>query len=191
MSVCMVDNYSYLFQYVPDELLPVYRDVIIPLADIVTPNQFEAETLTGLKIHTEDDALKAMDILHNKGPKTVVISSSDIGQEGYIVSFFSSVKNGTRECYKIEMPHVPGFFSGTGDLYAACLLAWLYKDNNQKEAFEKTLSTVQAVIKRTYNHAISLSGPKKKFTTAEMELRLIQSKSDIENPEILFRAEKL
>ena len=30
-------------QYVPPELLPIYRDVIIPLADIVTPNQFEIE----------------------------------------------------------------------------------------------------------------------------------------------------
>lgn len=30
-------------QYVPKELLPVYKDHVIPLADIITPNQFEAE----------------------------------------------------------------------------------------------------------------------------------------------------
>ena len=29
--------------YVPEALLPVYRDQILPLADIITPNQFEAE----------------------------------------------------------------------------------------------------------------------------------------------------
>ena len=29
--------------YVPQELLPVYREEIMPLADIITPNQFEAE----------------------------------------------------------------------------------------------------------------------------------------------------
>ena len=29
--------------YVPKELLEVYRDNIVPLADIITPNQFEAE----------------------------------------------------------------------------------------------------------------------------------------------------
>ena len=29
--------------YVPKELLYIYRDKLIPLADIVTPNQFEAE----------------------------------------------------------------------------------------------------------------------------------------------------
>ena len=29
------------------ELLPVYQDVILPLADIAIPNQFEAELITG------------------------------------------------------------------------------------------------------------------------------------------------
>ena len=33
--------------YVPEELLPVYRDEVIPIADILTPNQFEAELITG------------------------------------------------------------------------------------------------------------------------------------------------
>ena len=30
-------------QYVPEELLPIYCDKLIPLADIITPNQYEAE----------------------------------------------------------------------------------------------------------------------------------------------------
>ncbi|TFK05589.1 hematological and neurological expressed 1 protein [Platysternon megacephalum] len=29
--------------YVPKDLLPVYRDRVVPVADIITPNQFEAE----------------------------------------------------------------------------------------------------------------------------------------------------
>lgn len=32
-----------LFQYVPEDLLPVYKNKVVPLADILTPNQFEAE----------------------------------------------------------------------------------------------------------------------------------------------------
>lgn len=27
--------------YVPEELMPIYRDTILPLADVVVPNQFE------------------------------------------------------------------------------------------------------------------------------------------------------
>lgn len=30
-------------QYVPEDLLPVYREKVVPVADIITPNQFEAE----------------------------------------------------------------------------------------------------------------------------------------------------
>jgi pyridoxine kinase len=29
--------------YVPEELLEIYKNTILPLADIITPNQFEAE----------------------------------------------------------------------------------------------------------------------------------------------------
>ena len=29
--------------YVPKELLHIYKDKLIPLADVITPNQFEVE----------------------------------------------------------------------------------------------------------------------------------------------------
>lgn len=43
--------------YVPEELVPVYRDEVIPLATVLTPNQFEAETLTGMSIQSDEDAV--------------------------------------------------------------------------------------------------------------------------------------
>ncbi len=33
--------------YVPKELIPIFRDELLPISDIITPNQFEIETLTG------------------------------------------------------------------------------------------------------------------------------------------------
>ncbi|ESO94876.1 hypothetical protein LOTGIDRAFT_144857 [Lottia gigantea] len=180
--------------YVPQDLLPVYRDMIIPLADILTPNQFELEVLTEKKIEGLEDALSAIDILHNRGVPTVVLSSSNLGTSGTLLCVASSVKSkfyyfcdGKKEIYKIEFPLLPAFFSGTGDLFAASLLAWSQKDQNLKLALEKTVSTVQAVIKRTLNYAKSLSAenePSKK----QLELRIIQSKKDLENPEIIHHA---
>uniref|UniRef100_A0A8C0CPR8 Pyridoxal kinase n=1 Tax=Balaenoptera musculus TaxID=9771 RepID=A0A8C0CPR8_BALMU len=64
--------------YVPEDLLPVYREKIVPVADIITPNQFEAELLSGRKIHSQEEALEVMDVLHSMGPDTVVITSSDL-----------------------------------------------------------------------------------------------------------------
>src|SRR5437588_525368 len=43
--------------YVPKELLPFFRDKLIALADVLTPNQFEAELLTGVKVENDKSAL--------------------------------------------------------------------------------------------------------------------------------------
>jgi len=61
--------------YVPKELVDVYRNVVIPKADCVTPNQFETEQLTGIEVKTIDDARKACEKLHQLGPSVVFITS--------------------------------------------------------------------------------------------------------------------
>lgn len=49
--------------------------------------------LTGRSINSEEEALLAMDDLHNMGPQTVVISSSNLGSNGTIMSLASTVKS--------------------------------------------------------------------------------------------------
>jgi len=63
--------------YVPKELLPIYRDEILPLCDICVPNQFEVEMLSGCQITDEKSAFNAIEKLHDMGVKVVVLSSTD------------------------------------------------------------------------------------------------------------------
>lgn len=79
--------------YVPETLIPIYQNEIIPLSDICTPNQFEAELLTNIKIKNEVDAWQALNWFHGKGVKTVVLSSSSTGSEDNLIAFLSH-KNG-------------------------------------------------------------------------------------------------
>ncbi len=58
--------------YLPEELVPLYRDMVLPLADMVTPNAFEAQLLSGVTVRNQDDALRACAALHDLGPSTVV-----------------------------------------------------------------------------------------------------------------------
>lgn len=52
----------------------------------------------------------------------------------------------------MEIEKLPASFTGTGDLFASLFLAWMYKsENNLKESLEKTIASLQAVLKRTYN----------------------------------------
>ena len=46
-----------------------------------------------MTIATQADALKAMQILHDKGPTTVVLSSTNLGAEGVLLGLASTVKS--------------------------------------------------------------------------------------------------
>ena len=82
--------------YVPPDLLPVYKSQILPLADVCLPNQFEAELLTDRKIKDESDAREVMDMLHAQGPNTVILSSTELGNnEEYLVGMASRVNRET------------------------------------------------------------------------------------------------
>nr|XP_033798979.1 pyridoxal kinase isoform X2 [Geotrypetes seraphini] len=183
--------------YVPRDLLPVYKEKVVPVADIITPNQFEAELLTGRKIHTQQEALEVMDMLHDMGPETVVITSSDLPAplgSDYLIALGSQKKsnvNGTTvtERIRMEIPKVDAVFVGTGDLFAAMLLAWTHQyPNNLKMACEKTVSATQLVLQRTIQSAKALAGKGNKPSSAQLELRMVQSKKDIENPELIIKA---
>ena len=92
--------------------------------------------------------------------------------------FASHCKNPTRqpERYELSLPKLEGRFTGTGDLSAALLLAWLYRrPDDVAHAVEKTMGTLQAVLARTVREGVGVGG-------APPEIRLIQSKEDIEFP---------
>ncbi|OCA56639.1 ribokinase [Photorhabdus namnaonensis] len=70
-------------------------DQLLLLVDIITPNETEAEYLTGIKVENDLDAENAARILHDKGIETVIITLgcrgvwlSQIGQKGKIVPGF-------------------------------------------------------------------------------------------------------
>lgn len=44
--------------YVPEELLPIYKDEVVPIADVLTPNQFEAELLSGTQPYPPRSCVK-------------------------------------------------------------------------------------------------------------------------------------
>ncbi|AWP12894.1 Pyridoxal kinase [Scophthalmus maximus] len=186
--------------YVPENLLPVYKEKIVPLADILTPNQFEAELITGRKIKTKEDAVEVMDLLHAMGPETVVLTSTDLPSkhgDQFLVALGSQIivkPDGTKTSQKIcmDIPKVDAVFVGTGDLFAALLLAWTHHHpKDLKAACEKTVSAMHHVIKRTITHANEMAGPGKRPSPAQLELRMIQSKADIENPAIVVEAKVL
>ncbi|XP_054707796.1 pyridoxal kinase-like isoform X2 [Uloborus diversus] len=175
--------------YVPEELLPIYRNDVIPLADLITPNQFEAELLTGVAIKTKEDAIEAINILHKSGVKTVVLSSVELGTKENLTLLGSSLNGDEKTLISLTFPKMSAVFTGSGDLFSALLLAWMSKTNrNLKISCEKALNTMQSVLKRTID---SKSGPSNLGSPFEMELKIVQSKNDIENPPSTLKCQEL
>ncbi|MBC8945718.1 MULTISPECIES: ribokinase [Xenorhabdus] len=70
-------------------------DRLLSLVDIITPNETEAEYLTGVSVTDDAGAEKAAQSLHNKGIETVIITLgsrgvwySEKGKQGKVVSGF-------------------------------------------------------------------------------------------------------
>uniref|UniRef100_A0A7S1VZ37 pyridoxal kinase n=1 Tax=Ditylum brightwellii TaxID=49249 RepID=A0A7S1VZ37_9STRA len=182
--------------YVPPELVSIYREELVPLANVVTPNQFEVEQLTGIRVRSICDAKKACKALHDIGPELVVITSAvldtdDVNKSEEVkeksISIIASKNcngNSGNEVWCINSPILSGQFTGTGDLFAALLLGWSTKDSGDlPSTMEKVVGTMYSVIKRTAES----SGD----TVASRELKLVQSKEDIERPPMLFKARRI
>ncbi|AYC21163.1 Ribokinase [Dickeya dianthicola] len=54
-------------------------DELLSLVDMITPNETEAQILTGVTVETEDDAQRAAQALHDKGIATVLITLGSRG----------------------------------------------------------------------------------------------------------------
>jgi pyridoxine kinase len=164
--------------YVPPGVLPIYRDVLLPLADIITPNAYEAELLTGIRLSSLAEGKRALAALHGLGVPTVIITSVDwpTAAPGTLTLLASSVGEQEGAPFQIAFPKFPGRFTGTGDLFAALLLAHV-QAHGVREACVRAVTTLHAVLKRTL--AECGEGEALPPTMQARELRIIESRDVI------------
>ncbi|CAH9086899.1 unnamed protein product [Cuscuta epithymum] len=174
--------------YIPLELVSVYREKVVPVASMLTPNQFEAELLTGLSITSEQDGQEACNILHAAGPSKVVITSINIDGNLLLIGSHRKEKGQPPKQFKIVIPKIPAYFTGTGDLTTSLLLGWSnkYPDDLDKAA-ELAVSSLQALLARTLADYQRAGYDCK---SSSLEIRLVQSQDDIRNPKVKYKAKR-
>ncbi|PSS27879.1 hypothetical protein M430DRAFT_32449 [Amorphotheca resinae ATCC 22711] len=162
--------------YVEEDVVPAYKNLIKD-ADLILPNQFEAETLSGVKIVDMDTLKQAVTTLHERYriPHIVVTSVSfpASGAERRLSIVGSTCTSAaTPRIFGVSVPAIDCFFSGTGDMFAALLLvrfreavsetpglmdkeAWVSGDEVEAtelplaRATEKVLASMHEVLTRT------------------------------------------
>ncbi|THH28689.1 hypothetical protein EUX98_g5498 [Antrodiella citrinella] len=133
--------------YVAPDVIPVYRSML-PLSTIITPNWFEVEVLTDIKIVDMSTLRQALQILHEEHRvSNIVISSIPLkpwlktalpcrsrsppsessSDEDFLLCISSSREVAGGACTSIvhagRVPYIPGYFSGVGDLFSAFVIA--------------------------------------------------------------------
>lgn len=124
------------------------RDLLLPLATVVTPNLFEAGVLSGLgKLTSIEDMKNAARKIHELGAKHVVVKGGKaLDGEKAIDVFFDGSDFTVLESDKIE----PAHNHGAGCTFAAAITGGLANGLPVHEAVAKAKDFVSAAIRSGY-----------------------------------------
>ena len=186
--------------YVSEDMVPAFKQ-LVRHADVLTPNQFEAETLTDTKISSLADAVKTCDIFHEMGVSRVILTSLELpSAPGSLLILGSDKEQGL---FMVRVPKLVSYFTGTGDLMAAVLLGQSHIKSSLGDTLAHAVASVQAAIRITQDHYETQvkeaenegkdteTLPKSWLLNAR-ELRLVAARREIMSPsELPFSAEKI
>ncbi|MDC0438022.1 bifunctional hydroxymethylpyrimidine kinase/phosphomethylpyrimidine kinase [Nitrosopumilus sp.] len=108
-----------------------FKKFIIPLATIITPNKFEAEILTKMKINSINTPEKIAKKIQRMGAKNIVITGIKIKNKK--ISDFVLEKN---KKYYITDKEISKINRGSGCIHSASVLYSIVKNKNIKKALE-------------------------------------------------------
>ncbi len=159
------------------EGIPEYmREQVVPRADIVTPNHFELDFLSGRRTTTIAEVLDAVDVVRATGPRHVLVTS--VMHADSAPGTLDVVAVSDDGAWSLTTSLLPISPNGCGDLTAALYLAHLWTTGSAPTALERTTSSVYAVLEAT-------------LAAGTREIQLVASQEALANPPALFLARRL
>jgi pyridoxine kinase len=152
------------------------RDTVVPQADILTPNHFELDFLSGRTTSTLAEVLDAVDVVREQGPRDVLVTSvlhADI-PEGTL----DLVAVSDQGAWAVNTPLLPITPNGCGDVTAALYLAHLQTSRSPEVALASTASSVFAVLEQT-------------IAAGTREIQLVAAQDALAQPPMGFEVRQL
>lgn len=164
-----------------DPAIPaLIRDRVVPVADLITPNQFELGMLIGQpELHrsaTLADVVAAADAARGLGPSTVLVTSvEDADRATGTIGMLAVTDSG---CWHVETPRLPMTANGSGDVTAALFSAHLTATSDPVDALARTASSVHDLLSGT-------------LLADSRELRLVEAQERFVHPRLQFPVVRL
>ncbi len=125
------------------------RDEVVPRADIITPNHFELDFLSGRTTRTLDEVLAAVDAVRDTGPRDVLVTSVLTDDDATGGAAIDVVAVSDAGAWAVTTPLLPITPNGCGDVTAALYLAHLLTTRSPAQALGATTASVYAMLEIT------------------------------------------
>jgi pyridoxine kinase len=145
----------------------------VPAADVITPNQFELDYLSGRASKTLRQARDAVKAVHDLGPRAILVTSlhTDETPEDAIDLLASDA----REVFLVRTPRLPLTINGAGDAIAALFFAHYLRSGKIDAALSAAASAIYGVLAKTAE-------------AGAREIQLVAAQDEIVQPSRVFEA---
>jgi pyridoxine kinase len=161
--------------YVRPDIPALIAAQCVPAADLLTPNQFELEHLTGTPCPTHASVRDAVTRLRERmaasGPRAVLVTS--VRTEETPADALDMVASDAHGRSLVRMPLLPIAPSGAGDATAALFLFHFLRTGRADAAMAAAASAIHGVLRRTAE-------------TGSRELKLIGAQDELVRPSQRF-----
>ncbi|MEW1973755.1 MULTISPECIES: pyridoxal kinase PdxY [Microbacterium] len=162
--------------FVAPAIPELLRERVVPVADIITPNQFELGFLTGTDPDTLESTLASVDAARAMGPSTVLVTSVERpDREEGTIEMLAADDAGA---WIVQTPFLPMKANGSGDVTAALFTAHYVSTGSAKVALERTASSVFDLLQLTLD-------------SGDRELQLIEAQESYAHPKMQFSARQV
>lgn len=160
--------------YVRAAIPEFLRDRAVPAADVLTPNQFELEQLSGGPTPTLAALLAATDALAARGPRAILVTS--VATEETPKNSIDLIAAEGAGRFRLRTPRLPVAVHGAGDAVAALFFLHWLRTASAAEALSCAASSIFGVLQKTADAGAD-------------ETLLIEAQEELVKPSRMFLAE--
>jgi pyridoxine kinase len=152
------------------------KEQAVPAADIITPNQFELDFLSGRGSTTLLDARGAINAVHALGPRAILVTS--LHTQETPADAIDMVASDETGCFRLRTPKLPLAVNGAGDAIAALFFAHYLRTGKIDAALSHAGSAIFGVLAKTAE-------------VGSREIQLVAAQDEIVKPSRVFEPERL